>query len=168
MAPLLRASSTFRRLVVVALLVCASVAVGVGPATAVDQGWRVDMLAQVNAVRAAAGVPPVKMCAALGRAAQGYASLMASQDYYAHVGPDGTEPWDRMRGQGYRWRSVGENIAAGQRDVGGVMADWIASPDHYANLVNPAFRHVGFGHAVGEGTQFGNYWVQDFGRGRGC
>ena len=70
--------------------------------------------------------------------------------------------------EGYRWRALAENIAAGQRTVADVMAGWIASPGHYANLVNPAYRHVGLGHASSDAGAYGDYWVQDFGRGRGC
>lgn len=169
MAPLPHPTPTLRRVVVLAtVLSCLIWGAGATPTSAATHGWRATMLAQVNAVRAAAGVRPVRLCDALERSAQGYADLMADENYYGHVGPDGSAPWDRMRSQGYSWRTVGENIAAGQVDVGGVMEDWIASPDHYANLVNPAFRHVGFGHAEHAGTQYGEYWVQNFGRGRGC
>jgi len=45
---------------------------------------------------------------------------------------------------------------------------WVDSPGHYANLVNPAYRHVGLGHGSSEGSEYGDYWVQNFGRGRGC
>jgi uncharacterized protein YkwD len=131
-------------------------------------GWRQDMLVRVNAVRAAAGVPPVRACAALRRSAQSYAGLMASTDSFGHIGPDGSQPWDRMRSQGYTYRTAAENIAAGQGSVDQVMREWIASPAHYANLVNPLFRHVGFGHAGDASSTYRGYWVQDFARGGGC
>jgi uncharacterized protein YkwD len=94
--------------------------------------------------------------------------LMARTDYYAHVGPDGSAPWDRARSQGYQWQSMGENIAAGQRSIADVMAAWIDSPSHLATLLDPTLRHVGFGHASAASSTYGDYWVQDFGRGRGC
>lgn len=94
--------------------------------------------------------------------------LMSTRDHYGHVGPDGSEPGERMLRQGYRWRAAAENIAAGQRSVAEVMAGWVASPGHYANLVNPAYRHVGLGHATSSAGVYGDYWVQNFGRGRGC
>ena len=92
---------------------------------------------------------------------------MSTRDHYGHVGPDGSQPGERMVREGYRWRAYAENIAAGQRSVAAVMADWIASAGHYANLVNPAYRHVGLGHASTGVSEYGDYWVQDFGRGTG-
>lgn len=131
-------------------------------------GWRRDMLSRVNAVRAAAGVAPLRPCPALRRSAQGYATLMATDDHYGHVGPDGSQPWDRIQRQGYVWRAAAENIAAGQLTIAQVMSAWVASPAHYADLVNPVFRHVGFGHAGDVDSTYGSYWVQNFGRGHGC
>ena len=37
----------------------------------------------------------------------------------------------------------------------------MASPGHRANILNPAFTHVGSGWAIGFGVRF---WTQDFGR----
>jgi uncharacterized protein YkwD len=132
------------------------------------RGWRRAMLARVNEVRARVGLPPLRSCSALRRSAQGYASTMATSNHFAHEGVDGSEPWDRMQRQGYRWRDAAENIAAGQQSVAEVMDDWIASPEHYANLVNPHVRDVGFGFADDTRSTYGSYWVQNFGRGHGC
>lgn len=125
-------------------------------------------MTRINAVRAAAGVRPLNPCPALRRSAQEYAMLMSARDHYGHTGPDGSQPGERMLRQGYRWRAAAENIAAGQRSVDEVMADWVSSPGHYANLVNPALRHVGLGHASSLTSGYGDYWVQNFARGRGC
>lgn len=138
------------------------------PTAAVAPGWRKVMLARMNAVRAAAGVAPLQPCPALRRSAQEYAMLMSSRDHFGHVGPDGSQPQERMLRQGYTWSAVGENLAAGQPSVRDVMAAWERSPGHYANLVNPAYGHVGLGHWASEGSRYGDYWVQDFGRGSGC
>jgi uncharacterized protein YkwD len=110
----------------------------------------------------------VRPCAALRRSAQEYAMVMARTDYYGHVGPDGTQPWDRMRSEGYRWRQAAENIAAGQTTIQQVMTAWIQSPHHYANLIDPDLRHVGFGFAADVSSTYRSYWVQNFGRGKGC
>ena len=152
---------------VLGLLVVVTTGVAVPAPAAAQTGWRHEMLAAVNEVRAAAGVAPVRPCPALRRAAQAYAALMAADSFVAHEGPDGRAPGDRIRGEGYAWTALAENLAAGQRSIGEVMAAWVASPAHYANLVHPALRHVGFGHASANGG-YGAYWVQEFGRGRGC
>ncbi len=93
---------------------------------------------------------------------------MARRDFFGHLGPDGRDPWDRMRAEGYQWRGAGENIAAGQRGVSSVMSSWRRSPAHYAILVNPAFTHVGFGYARDGSSTYTRYWVQEFGFGGRC
>jgi uncharacterized protein YkwD len=131
-------------------------------------GWRADMLARVNSVRAGAGLVPLRSCDSLRRTAQDYALVMAQNRTFGHVGPDGTAPWDRMRANGFDWRAAAENIATGQGSIDEVMRRWLESPSHYANVMDPRMRQVGFGFAVVPGTGGETYWVQDFGRGRGC
>jgi len=131
-------------------------------------GWDTRMLSRVNAVRAAVGAQPVTMCPALMTSAQGYAEVMARDDFFGHVGPDGSEPWDRMTASGYRWRNAAENIAAGQPTVYAVMQAWRASAPHLAAITDPAFTHVGFGYARSPSPTYPTYWVQDFGAGGRC
>ena len=128
--------------------------------------WQSDMLGRINALRSSVGAAPLALCAPITRAAQGYADAMAASRRFDHVGADGSQPWDRMRAEGYRWSRASENIAKGQPDVAAVMAAWIASPGHYRNLVDPAVRHVGLGLTLdGAGT---HWWVQEFGAGGAC
>ncbi len=131
-------------------------------------GWRQDMLRRVNGVRAAQGLHPLRMCASLRRSAQGYAALMAATNTFGHLGPDGTWPWDRARKQGFSLRAVAENLALGQGSIEQVMREWVASPDHYGNLLDPRMERVGFGFAADPASASRTYWVQDFGRGTGC
>jgi uncharacterized protein YkwD len=137
-------------------------------ATSSAAAWQEQMLSRVNALRSAAGAAPVALCTRLLSSAQDYASLMANSNYYGHVGPDGSEPWDRMSAHGYQWRGAAENIAAGFSDLDEVMKAWQSSPGHYANIVNPEFEHVGFGMATQDSSTYGTYWVQHFGRGGTC
>jgi uncharacterized protein YkwD len=128
--------------------------------------WQADLLAQVNAERAKAGLTPLTACASLDRAAQGYADLMSSRGWFDHNGPDGSTLSSRARAAGYTsaggaW-SVGENIARGQSSVIAVMEGWMNSAGHRANILNAEYRHLGVGRASG------NYWVQNFGKGGTC
>lgn len=45
---------------------------------------------------------------------------------------------------------AGENAAKGQADAAGVMADWMGSDGHRANVLNPKFTRIGCGRAVSE------------------
>lgn len=162
-----------RRLALVAAALLGLVAVvapaGVARADAgPGPGWQRQMLVEVNALRSAAGAPPVRLCAALGRAAGTHARDLAHGAPFGHVGADGRTPGDRVREQGYIWRAVGENVAAGQWSVREVMESWVTSPGHLANLLNPGYRHMGVAVVVDSRSDYGIYWVQDFGTGGPC
>jgi uncharacterized protein YkwD len=53
-----------------------------------------------------------------------------------------------------------ENIAQGQATPAAVMADWMASAGHRANILDCDLTTLGVGVAYGPG---GPWWTQDFG-----
>ncbi|MFY9825995.1 MAG: CAP domain-containing protein [Thermoanaerobaculia bacterium] len=126
---------------------------------------RSEMLARVNAERAAAGVPLLLPDPRLDEAAQHHAEDMLARSYYNHISLDGTSPASRTRKSGYTGRIVGENIARGPFAVQEVMDNWMGSAEHRRNLLLPAFAHLGVGVAVGRNAPMGDtiIWVQDFG-----
>ncbi len=79
-------------------------------------------------------------------------------------GRDGSDPADRVTRAGYRWRSVGENIASGQTTAEQVVQEWLRSPTHCANLMSPSFVEMGLAYAVNVKSAGGIYWVQELGR----
>ncbi len=145
-------------------------AVATNPASvpSVTDGWRVRMLARVNDVRLAAGVPAVALCPRLNRVAGARAREMAATNTFSHVDSRGRGAGDRMRAGGYAWTRAAENIAAGQPRVPHAMRDWIASPRHLATMENPDFTHVGFGFAPDADGPYRTLWVQDYGSGGRC
>jgi uncharacterized protein YkwD len=130
------------------------------------------LLAQVNAARAKsrvcgrqrfAAARPLSWSAALGSAALGHSQAMAHGNYFAHRDPDGRSVADRAKGAGYRGRKFAENIAAGQGSPNQAMQDWLASPGHCANLMNPMFTQVGAASASDSRSDAGVYWTMVFG-----
>jgi uncharacterized protein YkwD len=87
---------------------------------------------------------------------------MARRKYFEHRGSDGSEPRDRVRRAGYQSRLTGENIALGPESAEEVVAGWLDSPGHCANIMDSRFEEIGVGLATGRGR--GQvYWVQKFG-----
>lgn len=129
--------------------------------------WTQEMLDAVNARRADAGVAPVELCGSLMRAAQWHSEDQAGMDTMSHTGSDGSTMRQRDERAGYvGWRNLGENVAAGQPDVGSVMGAWMNSSGHRANILGAAYQHVGLGLAMsGSGTP---YWTEDFGGSGSC
>ncbi|MCH0566591.1 CAP domain-containing protein [Streptomyces sp. MUM 2J] len=114
-----------------------------------------------NRERARAGLPPLGADVRLAAAARAHSEDMATRAYHAHTSPDGTQPWDRAAAAGSARRTIGENIACGQRSPAEVVAGWMDSPGHRANILAPAFTHIGVGFAGGGPS--GTYWTQLFG-----
>jgi uncharacterized protein YkwD len=91
---------------------------------------------------------------------------MARGSYLEHQARDGSHPGERATRAGYPWRSIGENIASGQTTAEQVVSEWVLSPTHCANLMNPRFSEMGIAYAVDLGSAGGIYWAQEFGRPR--
>lgn len=72
----------------------------------------------------------------------------------------------RVEGAGYRyWRVLGENAGTGYATPREIVAAWMASPPHRANILDPRFRDVGTGVSAASipGYAPGGTWTQDFG-----
>ena len=93
-----------------------------------------------------------------------HARDMAAHSNSGHTGSDGSSPDERATRSGYRWARIAENVAAGQSTPEQVVADWVKSARHCANLMDPAFFEMGVGFAVDPNSAAGIYWSQLFGR----
>ncbi|HTQ68195.1 MAG TPA: CAP domain-containing protein [Solirubrobacteraceae bacterium] len=133
-------------------------------------------LCLVNRERTRAGEQPLREDAALAAAAQGHSTSMAVHGYFEHVSPGGSTPLSRIRESGYLSRStpgyiVGENIAWGSytdATPAAIVAGWMASPPHRANILDRSFRDSGMGVSPHLPPSFaagaaGAIYTQDFG-----
>ena len=137
---------------------------------------RTAVLCLVNRERADRGERPLVPDARLQQAAQAHTESMAFQNYFEHDGPQGETPLSRIRATGYIYSSriryeVGENIGWGtlrEGAPGAIVAAWMASPGHRANILDARFRDT----AVGVSPHFpsslarrqaGAIYTQDFG-----
>lgn len=106
-----------------------------------------------NEDRAKAGIPTLIEDPHLARAAQMKAEDMAAKGYFAHVDPEGRQPWYWMDKVGYDYSYAGENLAVNFTDSEDVQKAWMNSPTHHANIVKSQYTRVGFG--VAQGTYQG-------------
>ncbi|WP_373428865.1 CAP domain-containing protein [Streptomyces rishiriensis] len=126
-------------------------------ASAPASGTSARIVQLVNAERGKVGCSPVTLNAVLTKAAQAHSADMAAHQNMSHTGSDGSSPGDRITRAGYVWSTYGENVAYGYSTPEQVMAGWMSSPGHKANILNCAFKEIGVGLA-----QSGSYWTQDF------
>ena len=117
----------------------------------------------VNQHRATIGLRALKISQSLTASAVWKARHMATYGYIGHddpAPPVARSAADRIAACGYRggW---GENIAAGFTTPAAVLAAWLQSPGHRANIENPAYVVTGAGASVSANGV--TVWAQDFG-----
>lgn len=130
------------------------------------------LLEQVNQARSSArqcgsqnhaAAPALSWNALLGSTAETHSRAMANGNFFSHQDRDGRTPGDRAELAGYSGQRVGENIAAGLDSASKVVAGWLASPGHCANLMNPQFTELGAAYASDPKSDAGIYWTAVFG-----
>ena len=112
-----------------------------------------DLTEETNVERLSAGEGELVLNLDLSVAAQRKAEHMIENNYWAHVSPDGTTPWDFINQTGITYSKAGENLAYGFRTSDGVVEGWMNSPSHRENLLDRTFTDVGFGIAHGANYQ---------------
>ena len=120
------------------------------------------VVAITNAERADHGLAPLVEHPLLDWVAQIYAGVLADGACFAHDCGEMPDLARRVDAVEYRWQRLGENIAAGQPTSDEVVRDWMDSPRHRANLLDPSFREIGVAVVPGA-SPYGVYWVQLFG-----
>jgi uncharacterized protein YkwD len=146
------------------------------PSNANTGAVRAAVLCLVNRERTTRGERPLIADAQLTRSAQAHTESMALENYLEHVGPNGETPLMRMRATGYISSSrdgyeVGENIGWGTLWDGtprAIVAAWMASAGHRANILDARFRNTGIGVSPHPPSslahnQAGGIYTEDFG-----
>lgn len=108
-----------------------------------------EVVSLTNQKRAETGLSPLSYNDALSQAARVKGEHMLANNYWAHVAPDGTEPWGFFVDAGYNYRYAGENLARDFSNPQSAVDAWMASPSHKDNLLSDKYKEIGV--AVVEG-----------------
>jgi uncharacterized protein YkwD len=95
----------------------------------------------------------------LARAALKQSDFMADNNRLSHKGAGGFTVEKRVQRVGYAWRSVGENVAGGLQSCEEVVAGWLNSPAHCANIMEDSFTEMGAACARKADARYGTYWT---------
>lgn len=125
--------------------------VGATRATAIESLDSLDtaIVARINVIRRAHGLPPMRASAPLDRAADRHSRAMGTFGFFAHESRDGTAYWKRISRdypqRGYRVWSVGENLVfdSEQMTAADAVGMWMASPPHRKALLSSTWREIG-------------------------
>jgi uncharacterized protein YkwD len=110
----------------------------------------------MNAMRANAGLPPLRQQDQLAEASVGHSQDMVDNKYFAHDSLDGRDVVARLKEVAYipksgQW-AIGENLAWGSGTLAtpkALVNAWMNSPPHRENLLAGDYREVGMGVVFG-------------------
>lgn len=137
----------------VAVLVSSPVATPSAP-TKVERRAALEaaVVREMNRVRAARGLGPLRAAPSLRSAARGHSQAMLSHGFFSHTSADGTAFSERIRryysNAGWTRWSVGEALMAAQGgvvDAEAVVTAWLESPSHRRIILSPTWRDTGIG-----------------------
>ena len=111
----------------------------------------------VNAERAKHGLAALTEDWELSRVARYKSQDMHDNRYFAHNSPTYGTPFRMIRAFGLSYRTAGENIAMGYAAPAAVVAGWMNSEGHRANILSSAYTKIGVGYVAD-----GHYWTQQF------
>lgn len=130
--------------------------------------FQAEFLALVNAARAAGAVCGEKTMkpsralgwsGSLGLASTIHSGDMATNNFFSHDSPRTGTLRERIQGTGYRYEEAGENLAGGQTSIAKAVNDWLKSPSHCANMLNPNFLEMGAACKSGSNSYYRTYWT---------
>lgn len=140
------------------MVALALLSIGAGTATAAGTPTRTiaaadqlesQVLGELNKIRRAHGLVPLKLSRPLTSAADAHSRAMGTFGFFQHESRDGSAFWKRVKrfyGPGrYGSWSVGENLlwSSGGLDASGAVKLWMASPGHRKNILTARWREIG-------------------------
>ncbi len=155
-----RIQITFALLILAVMLVVAPSA----PATKATGTFEQQVVTLVNQERTSRGLPPLIVHYMLENAAQAHSMDMGTHNFCGHNSSDGTDAFTRIQSYGYTpFYGLAENVACGQSTPQQVVAAWMASSGHRANILGD-YEHVGVGYYYNGNAYYRHYWTLDFGK----
>ena len=121
------------------------------------RAYEQEVVRLVNAERAKYGLSAMTEDWELSRVARYKSQDMHDNRYFAHSSPTYGTPFQMIRAFGLSYRAAGENIAMGYPTPAAVVAGWMNSEGHRANILSGSYTKIGVGYVAD-----GHYWTQQF------
>lgn len=124
-----------------------------------DPASEAEMLALLNKERAKQGLRELVPDEKLREAARLHAKDMLARGYFAHITPEGKDPFERLAELEFSYLAAGENLALAPT-LNMAHNGLMNSPGHRANMLSRDFGRAGIG--VIDAGRYGKMWVQEF------
>jgi len=110
-----------------------------------DTLTRAGVIADTNSERKGnGGLPPFSENMLLDKIASERLADMSAKKYFVNVSPSSSSAETVAAADGYNYIALGENLALGNfMGDTGVVAAWMASPEHRANILNTHYTEIG-------------------------
>ncbi len=108
------------------------------------EAFKLEILRLVNIERANYDAAPLELMEQLNVMANVRAE--ESSERFSHTRPDGTRCFTIFSEYNMRYKTAGENLAYGFRTPEAIVAAWMDSPSHRANLLDTDYEYIGIGY----------------------
>src|ERR1051326_4935492 len=105
-----------------------------------------NIMSAVNRERSLRNLLTLNADSRLSSAAVYKSNDMMTRHYFSHQDPEGNFIWGKIEQAGYTpYLQLGENLAIEFYDTDSLVAAWMNSPTHRANILNDGFKDQGMG-----------------------
>jgi hypothetical protein len=101
------------------------------------------VISLINIERTSRGLQALSLNQKLVEAAESKVNAMALSGRLEHTTSLQGEVWRPLEAAGYNYSLVGENLGVNITDPALLVSEWMASPSHRANILNPEFEDIG-------------------------
>ena len=116
-------------------------------------GFEQQLFDLTNAARVRNGLLALEWDNSTSETARKHSLDMAQNDYFSHENQEGKSPFDRMKEDGIKFRTAGENLAYGQSSSIFAHEGLMNSLGHRENILLDKYSHLGTGVAFNEKSQ---------------
>jgi hypothetical protein len=107
------------------------------------------ILIRINQERVKKGINPLEFESRLESAAKAKSDDMANLSYFNHYSPSGKRGISFIPDKGYSYLVAAENLAIFFDNVDSLVNEWMQSPTHRQNILNPEYTQTGIAVSLG-------------------
>lgn len=127
-----------------------------------ESDWKLEVARLTNIEREKAGVSILKYNNYIAAGAQTRSEELLTS--FSHTRPDGSRFFTVFDDPDFSYRYIGENLALGYKSPAEVVAAWMKSDGHRANLLSDKYSDIGIGITKSESGRY--HWAQIFYKGK--
>ncbi|MDR3345417.1 MAG: CAP domain-containing protein [Oscillospiraceae bacterium] len=110
-----------------------------------ERAMELELIGMINKIRVENHLLPLTETPQLAQVARAKSEQMRIDDSFSHYNPTFGDPFEMLELFGISFAAAGENLAHAHYSAAQTLADWVNSPGHRNNILNPVFENIGVG-----------------------